>query len=161
MSGAGNLFIIGYSGSGKSTLAQRIAALRGMQCVSAGQWAREQYLGEHEDSTGMREHITAYAVAVLRSAPRTAVAWIKAHVDLAQPTVVEGVRNPSDFAHLFRPDTDDVIRLVHRGAAAATSFDLGVDVIDAHLRWMIETRLLDQWRYEVQEFDDHAEIRAC
>jgi hypothetical protein len=158
---AGNVFIIGYSGSGKSTLAARIAALRDMRCISAGGWTREWYLGGCEAAADYREELAAYAVAVLRGAPLTAVEWITARMG-ERPAVIEGVRNPADFVRLFDAQRDEVRHLVHRRPTVQpTTFDRGVDVIAAHLRWMIATHLVEPWRYEVQEFDTYEEISAC
>jgi hypothetical protein len=155
-----NHFVIGSSRSGKTTYAKALAQKYGLQHISAGRWAREQYLGGYENTQHMTDdpdvvaNMTAFSLAVIKAAPNTTIDYVRANYDLARPSVIEGVRNPRDFMQLYDPVHDVVHRLVYReNPVPATRFEGGIEIIDSYMRWLQGNGLISECQYVVYEFD--------
>lgn len=99
------VFIIGPTGAGKSTLAQALGEKLGAHVVSAGGWARAAFPSKQ------REELATAAVAKLREDPDVAIRWMEREGLEDGYQIVEGVRNPRDFALLCAPRRDAVIFL--------------------------------------------------
>lgn len=136
-----NIFVIGHTGTGKSTVASRVAYLAGMKHMEAGGWARGLC---PQDATTLT--ITEAAVTYLRTHPRMGSDRLLAGGLNDGDVIVSGVRNPGDFAVVFRPETDIVVFLTRVGYGPATAFDDGIAAIDAHARWLVDIGLLDRTR---------------
>lgn len=112
------VFIIGPTGAGKSTLARALGEKLGARVVSAGGWARAAFPSKQ------REELATSAVAKLREDPDVAIRWIEERGGLEDGyQVVEGVRNPRDFALLCSPRRDALIFLDAPLAGPASSWE--------------------------------------
>lgn len=136
----GNIFILGYSRAGKTTLARGVAGGLGWVHVGASAWAREGFardvlLAPGEDFVAA---ITAYSARRLREDPDACVSDLRARYPLAAGGhVIEGIRNPRDFLHLFDPRADKVIHLENALVPGpATRFEEGVGLIARYLDWL-------------------------
>jgi hypothetical protein len=142
------IFVIGASHTGKSPLARRLAEALGIRNVSAGAWVRERFTeprpAEDASFTERANHVerlTAFALEQLRRDPHVSVASLASRVRPDEDCVIEGMRNPYDFAHTFDPRTDHVVVLFGPPAVAGP-FDRGIDPLLAYVDWMIEVGLL-------------------
>ncbi|MCA9679356.1 MAG: hypothetical protein H6708_04760 [Kofleriaceae bacterium] len=137
------VFVLGRSASGKTPMAQRLAAALGLAHVPASAWVRARFPGADRRGDGTPatrqafvEAITRFSTVELARDPFVCLDHLAAHHDLTA-CVIEGVRNPFDFVHLFDPRTDAVVTLAHGNTAlTATGFEAGLDVIDAYLAWL-------------------------
>lgn len=158
------VFVIGASGAGKTPMATHLAARCGLAHVRASAWARAGFPGmapspsaSREERAAFVEAITAWSTAELARDPWVSIDHLAVTADLTAPCVVEGVRNPLDFVHLFDPRCDVVIWLTAAAAPAPTAFEGGLAVIDAYLAWQVEAGLRDPaaapvWRYAVRGY---------
>jgi hypothetical protein len=158
------IFVIGASHTGKSPLAKRLAEALGVRCVSAGAWVRERFAEPRpaDDASASErsshvEKLTAFALAELRRDPHVSVASLAARLRPDEDAVIEGMRNPYDFIHVFDPRTDHVIALFGP-PAVASPFDRGIDPLLAYLDWSIEMGLCDAKRKRVYRFESFGTI---
>jgi hypothetical protein len=156
------LFVLGPSGAGKTPFARQAAGALGLQHVMASEWVRRLFPAgpPYPDRDAFVRAITHFSVEELRRRPDACVDYIRRHFDLSRPTVIEGVRNPHDFVHLFDPRQDRAVFLDHlRSELRRTAFEGGLDVIDGYLRFLQQTGLLPAdpprvWRYQFPDFYD-------
>ncbi len=143
-------FILGRSGTGKSPFAQQVAAATGMAHVSASRWVRERFPKTRFDYDTRQQFvdaITAFSQARLREDPNVCVDFITTNEPIADRVIIEGIRNPRDFALLFDPKHDEVVLLDHSPAdLVPTAFEGGLAVIERYLTWMVDTGLIDDTR---------------
>jgi len=141
-----NIFLIGPSRSGKTTLARRmVEAHPYLTAASASRWLRERLPSATVDE------LTSEATRVLRAHPDIARDHVRAQMASAPGgCVIEGIRNPIDFACLFDPRSDAVVFL---NGPSATSFERdGVAAIRRIVLWQIGQGLLDESRADVLGF---------
>lgn len=138
-----HVFIIGPTGAGKSTLAHALGTALDAPVVSAGGWARALF----PDKSG--KALAEAAVQRLREDPDVALHWICERVGCAKGfAVVEGIRNPRDFALLCNPQVDCLIRLTVPAVAPASAWEArgleALDVVEAFYEdtWRMRTRSL-------------------
>ncbi len=159
------VFVLGRSGSGKTPMATQLASRVGLTHVRASAWARATCpaLAPPPDASAparaaFAAAITGFAADALVRDPWISIDHLTATAALAGPCVIEGVRNPLDFVHLFDPRQDVVIWLEIEGARPApTAFERGLDVIAAYLDWQHEAGVRDEaaapcWRYHLRGF---------
>lgn len=129
-----NLFIIGPSQTGKSTLAQGIALDTGMKHITASSWVRSKFKPEESPT---REDLTQKSTDLLREQSTMATDTLRALHDLdSGGYIIEGIRNPFDFARLYRPERDVVLFLSREDALpTGDRFDPGVPVIVQMRAW--------------------------
>lgn len=158
------IFIIGASHTGKSPFARRLAEVLGITCVAAGAWVRERFPeprpSEDASFTERANHIerlAAFAIAELRRDPHTSVASLTARLRPDEDAVIEGMRNPYDFVHLFDPRTDHVVALFGP-PAVASPFDRGVEPLLGYVDWLIEIGLLDPKHKRTYRFESFGTI---
>lgn len=110
------IHIVGNSGAGKTPLAEYLveeASRRGYHAVrvSAGGWVRNEYSVEHLTTREEKNnYLSLMALRHLASDPDTAIKWIWSALDSIEPAVlaktipiIEGYRNPRDFATFYKP----------------------------------------------------------
>jgi hypothetical protein len=147
------VFILGPSGTGKTPMATHLATALGVPHVRASAWVRARFPRPASALSGVAadaarqafvDAITAFATAELRRDPWACLDHLASTRDVEGPAVIEGVRNPFDFVHLYDPRVDRVIWLTHTATALApTTFERGLDVIDAYLTWLADAGLRD------------------
>ena len=99
------------------------------------------------DAKSMIEAMTKFSIETLRTHPYSCVNDIRKNYDLNQPSIIEGIRNPFDFIHLFDPTKDLVIFLERvENPLPSTKFEGGLDVIESYLHWLVETTLIESNR---------------
>jgi hypothetical protein len=138
------IFVLGSSGVGKTPFARHIAEAFGVPHISASAWVRELFPAQPPaDRAAFVEAITRFATAHLRARPDACVTYLRSHHDLERPCVIEGVRNPYDFIHLFDPREDRVVFLTFTGDhLSRTLFERGLEVIEAYLNYLVDTGLI-------------------
>lgn len=158
------VFVLGRSGTGKTPMAAQLAARLGLAHVRASAWARAGFPGaapgptaEAPAKAAFVEAITAWATAELAQDPWVSVDHLAGQAEVQGPCVIEGVRNPLDFVHLYDPRGDVVVWLELEDGPAGTAFERGLDVIDAYLAWQAAAGLRDGtaapcWRFRLRGF---------
>ena len=130
------IFIIGHTSAGKSTYARQLAVVLG-KCpiVSGGGWVREAFPNVTDP-----EGLTNAARAALRSNPDRSLAWVGDRPTTSTYQIVEGIRNPRDFAYLCDPLKDIVVFLRAAGDLPATTWEAtGVGAIHKLAAFYAET----------------------
>ncbi len=151
-----NIFLIGTSFVGKTPVGDQIAKALGMRRVGASRWIREQYAGPEKilvngavcdaaDMTHTKEYreafvngITALSKSKLGDNPDACVDYLE-RIERVQEggCLIEGIRNPRDFALLFRPEIDLVVFLQNVNRPPMSDFERdGCAVIMQTVRWM-------------------------
>jgi 8-oxo-dGTP pyrophosphatase MutT (NUDIX family) len=140
-----NVFVLGYTKSGKTTVARGVAERLLLRAVSASGWIRGRVSPDVGTSVA---GLTAASLDVLRGDPDACVRWLRAEHDVdGGGLVIDGIRNPRDFALLFRPERDIVIWLDASWSNAATAFEAaGLHGIEEFLRFQVELSLLQEAR---------------
>jgi hypothetical protein len=148
MNSTPNIFVIGLSKVGKTPLADQLAASFGFTRVSASEWIRSTFVPK--DPVNALAEITAASQERLQADPDVCVRFITEKYNVVElgGFVLEGLRNPRDFALLFRPERDFVLFVTHpNNTLAPTAFETaGVGVIRSTVDWMVQNRLLDSSR---------------
>ena len=158
------IFVLGASHTGKSPFARRVAESLGIRHLGASAWVRERFTEPRpaDDSPASERashvaRITAVALAELRRDPHVSVASLQSRLRPDEHAVIEGMRNPYDFVHLFDPRTDHVVALF--GPPAVSSpFDRGIEPLLAYVDWTIEIGLCDATRKRVYRFETFGAI---
>jgi len=127
---------MGQSRTGKTPLSARIAAALEMTHIQASEWVKKRFDGTpYTDRNAYVQAITRFSIEELQREPYACVAYIDHRNDLRRDCVVEGIRNPHDFVHLFDPRADVAVLLNHVGnPVTRTAFESGLDVIAEYLR---------------------------
>jgi hypothetical protein len=153
------IFLLGTSQSGKTTLAKRICDELSLQHVSASAWVRKNFKKSYEDKQIHIQSMTAFAIDQLKHNPFICIQELQTSYDLNLPSVVEGIRNPFDFVHLFDTRTDCVIWVKYKNnKLAPTLFEKGLLVVDALLSWQVQNELVSSkqiFNFEFEYFDSH------
>lgn len=153
------IFVLGTSQSGKTTLAKRICDELSLQHVSASAWVRKNFKECYVDKQAHIQSMTAFATDQLKHNPFICIQELQTSYDLNLPSVVEGIRNPFDFAHLFDPRTDCIVWVKYKNnKLATTEFEKGLLVVDALLSWLVQNKLVSFkqiFNFEFEYFDSH------
>jgi hypothetical protein len=139
-----SLFVLGRSRTGKTPFAAQVALALGCPHVMASEWVRKRFPpATFPDRQALVDALTRFAVEELRRDPRACVDYLRAHHDLGRFNVIEGVRNPHDFVHLFDPRRDTAVFLEHTGNdLRPTLFEGGLGVIRSYLDYLRDAGLL-------------------
>ncbi|MEK7546147.1 MAG: hypothetical protein AAB554_03680 [Patescibacteria group bacterium] len=148
------IFVIGASRSAKTPFAERVAARLGVPRIGASEWFRKHLPdSESADRQAFVERITRFSIGVLRRDPDVNVRHLRAAYDLEAGSVIEGVRNPHDFVHLFDPRADRVVFLeCDECDVARTVFEGGIGVIEAYLSHLAACGLLSDPAVQVRAY---------
>jgi len=135
---------MGQSRTGKTPLSARIAAALEMTHIQASEWVKKRFDGTpYTDRNAYVQAITRFSIEELQREPYACVAYIDHRNDLRRDCVVEGIRNPHDFVHLFDPRADVAVLLNHVGnPVTRTAFESGLDVIAEYLRFLDRTGVM-------------------
>ncbi len=133
-----NIYIVGYTGSGKSTLANEISDLDGTHVIyfphSVGQYFKSLVAPATPDYT---QAVTNKSLEILAKDPDFVIKYYKSKGNChGGGVIVDGLRNPRDFIHLFDHNSDLVVFLDREGLEAKTEFETGVDVIKEYVGWL-------------------------
>src|SRR4051812_23127630 len=102
-----SVFVLGRSRTGKTPFAAQVALSLAVPHLSASEWVRQRFPpASFPDRQAFVEAITRFSIEELNRNPRACVEHLRTHHDLSRFVVLEGVRNPHDFVHLFDPRTD-------------------------------------------------------
>ncbi|MBY0359890.1 MAG: hypothetical protein K2W82_17940 [Candidatus Obscuribacterales bacterium] len=154
------IFVLGRSRTGKSPFAQQVARFFGAQHIMGSEWVRRQFTTDlpKSDRAGIVQAITAFSLEKLRQNPHSCLNFIAGKYDLNSFCVIEGLRNPFDFIHLFDYRHDFVVFLEHEdNGLTATGFEQGLDIIRLHLAYQQNLGLLKSERvisYRYRNFYD-------
>ncbi|MEZ4402987.1 MAG: hypothetical protein R3B06_23395 [Kofleriaceae bacterium] len=157
------IFVLGASATGKTPMATALAAALGLAHVRASAWVRERFPGRAAGAdAGSRqafvEAITAFATRRLVDDPWVSAVALRDAVAASGPCVIEGIRNPLDFVHLYDPRRDVTVWLEHLASELSpTAFERGLDVIASYLDWQAAAGLADagptrRMRYRFRHF---------
>jgi hypothetical protein len=140
-----SIFVLGRSRTGKTPFAAQVALALGCPHVMASEWVRKRFPpATFADRQSLVNALTRFAVAELRRDPEVCVEYIRRHHDLSSFHVIEGVRNPHDFVHLFDPRRDSAVFLEHTGNdLTPTAFEGGLAVIRAYLDYLRGAEMLE------------------
>lgn len=138
------IFIIGPSKSGKTPFADRVAAGLRCPCVGASEWFRQHFPPQGDLSRQeFTDAITRFSIEVLRRDPDVNIRYLRDKRLPSTPSVVEGIRNPRDFAHLFDYQEDRVVFLsCSQTDLEQTNFEAGIGVIRALVSYWINCNLM-------------------
>ena len=100
--------------------------------------------------------LSAYASECLADDPDCHVNHVAAMVEtMTTPCIVEGERNPFEFAKLYDPQKDMVFFLERRDVPAyETSIESGIGLIEYQLRWAVENGIAPQHSILKMAFGD-------
>lgn len=144
------IWVIGATRSSKTALATAISdqgpASLGFHLIQTGNYFRQRY---GEPDTYSREfvfNISAFASRCLEEQPdchEQHLASVIAHVN--KPCVIEGERNPREFAKLYDPKLDMVFFLNRLDVEKySTTIERGVSVIEDQVRWFVANGIAPQ-----------------
>lgn len=143
-----NVYLIGISGVGKTQYAQLFKENLGMMVISAGEWAVEGLKRDRGikrplvKSQEYLEEVTKYSLSKLKSNRNINLEYIGSKYNLNNGCVLDGMRNPYEFIHLFRPLIDHVVCITGKSSLKPTAFEDGNNVIFKYLEWLIENGLM-------------------
>lgn len=139
--GNANVFLIGSTKVGKTTLAWTICfETSGIDLVpvQASKWIKEQY--NETNFPSYSEYVaflTKKSREFLTDDPDCAIKRIKQSFNgNGGGCLIEGVRNPRDFMHLFDYRKDLVVFLSRDGMEIINEFEEGIEVIKQYVKWL-------------------------
>jgi len=136
------IFVIGFSQSGKSTLAKALSETFDAVHISASNWTKQFEINKSD--LEYRAKVTNASREALSKDHLISVQAIRTEVLESKKAIkiIEGIRNPFDFTHLFDIKNDYVIFLFPCDVVASDSFDGGVKVIQDTALWMLANNMI-------------------
>ena len=136
------IFVIGFSQSGKSTFSKTLAGTYNAEHITASNWTKRFKIDKSDPE--YREKVTAASREALSKDHLVAVHAIRAAIlDSSKAIkIIEGIRNPLDFMHLFDLKNDYVVLLLPKNVVSANLFDDGVKAIQTNLSWMVKNDII-------------------
>lgn len=159
----GNIFIVGQTGCGKTTLAQKIVKSSGgaLTHVRASAWLGDG--ASAESSANRAQILTENSIKRLRANPDACVELIRGtHNVSAGGLVIDGIRNPRDFAQLFDARRDQVIVISWPHGGFATEFERsGILAIESYIEHMKVCGLIENqpMHFTIDSVD--GQTRSC
>jgi|GEM_PF-4512868 hypothetical protein len=133
------VWIIGATRSCKTALAQYGVAPLGFKLISTGDYFRREFGQEDTFSRDFVFQLSAFSATCLAQEPNCHLTHLHKLIEEAQqPCVIEGERNPMEFAKLYDPHKDMVIFL-HRMDMDIydTTIERGIAAIERNVRWCV------------------------
>jgi hypothetical protein len=152
-----SIFVLGRSRTGKTPFARGAAKFLGARPISASEWVRSRFPSDgYTDRAAFIQAITKFSQQQLKENPLACVEYIRSRYDLNDFSVVEGIRNPHDFIHLFDPRRDLAVFLEHDGnQLPETELEKGIPIIRDYLSYLTTNGLLEAshvMSYRFKEF---------
>lgn len=140
------IWVIGGTRSCKTAIAENGIAPLGYRLISTGDYFRERYGEPDTFSRPFVFNISAHSAKVLAENPDCHIDHLRGILkDRAEPLVVEGERNPIEFAKLYDPKTDMVIFVDRRDIDPYdTVIERGLVGIESTVRWCVSTGIAPQ-----------------
>ncbi len=137
------IFLIAYSHVGKSTLGELLVDnIDNSVLFGASSWVRESCL-----KNSSVEEMTTYAKNILSVNPWYSINYIKNKIDPEKISIIDGVRNPFDFTHLFDYTKDIVIFLSRAGVGPSSSFEkTGILSIRSYIEFLLSEDFISKNR---------------
>lgn len=144
------VWVIGATRSSKTALATAISdqgpASLGFHLIQTGDYFRQRYGKPDTYSRDFVFNISAFAAGCLGEQPdchEQHLASVIAHVN--KPCVIEGERNPHEFAKLYDPEQDMVFLLSRLDVEEYnTTIERGVSIIEEQMRWCVANGIAPQ-----------------
>lgn len=135
------VWIIGATRSCKTALAHNGVAPLGFKSISTGDYFRQRYGKEDTYSREFVFQISEFAAGCLSAEPSCHLDHLMKHIEEArQPCVIEGERNPIEFAKYYDPKKDMVILLQRLDMDIYdTAIERGIGAIEQNVRWCVST----------------------
>lgn len=131
-----NIFIIGSSRSGKTTLAKTLQdslSDHDPRLVSAGTWARSTF-GDESHTADSATSLAEKTRQALDKNPCVVREWLVKQTKTCRPVIIEGIRNPIDFAGVWNPAEDVVVFLTNPAPSNAWEAT-GIETIRRTVDW--------------------------
>jgi len=135
------IWVIGATRSCKTAIAKNGIEPFGFHMISTGDFFREKYAQPDTMSREFVFNISAHAAGVLADNPYCHLSHLEEIIEKqGWPCVVEGERNPIEFARLYDPKQDMVI-LVKRLDIPEydTVIERGLKAIEETVKWCVST----------------------
>lgn len=137
------IFICGLSNTGKTTFAKTLAEKLNetsispkFKPISASGFVRREFMNKPE---ALREELEDFGRKSLQKDPNVAVRFLEEETDSFNGNfIIEGIRNPRDFAMVFDPTKDFVVIQdvsVEDARFLKSEFDRGVWIIREFCEW--------------------------
>lgn len=138
------IFVLGRSGSGKTPFARKVSEATGWQVIGASEWIKIRFKGKQANREAYIREITEFSIRELGKNIDSCVNFIKSKYDLSKPCIIEGIRNPHDFASLYNPAEDTVVFLDWMfNPIPETGFErIGLRVVRDYLNFLCGTGIL-------------------
>lgn len=153
------IYVLGQSGSGKTPFSKMVGEKLNLPVISAGNWINGRISLDKQISKQKAIDLTTEtSIKELRNDPDVCIDYVVQLLNMVgSDAIIEGIKNPRDFATLFDISKDLVIFLNRdKNPYTASSFEMGIVVIDHYVNWAASTGLLDQekrvnFKYEISE----------
>lgn len=140
------IWVVGGTRSCKTAIAENGIVPLGFKLISTGDYFRAQYGEPDTFSRAFVFNISAHAAGVLAKDPDSHIKHLGDVIrKRTEPLVVEGERNPIEFAKLYNPKTDMVV-FVNRLDIDPydTVIERGLNGIEDIARWCVSTGIAPQ-----------------
>lgn len=139
----GKLFVLGRSGAGKTPVAKLVAERLGVPHIGASDWVRRNFSVLAADASESERQaqikaMTDFSTVALKENPNACLDVLWGENNKKSSCVVEGMRNPFDLIKSFDSREDFILILDRQdNNLLSTTFESGLDVIDAAIAWLI------------------------
>lgn len=137
--GAGNVFIIGKTKSAKTSFAEWVVSnYPEYDLISASGWIKSQFPPTTSDYAAYVQFLSTESERQLSHDPDKCIKYVSSKMQevFGGMWVVEGVRNPRDFCHMFDYRHDFVFFIENPSHEFGGAFDDGVSVIQEYVQWL-------------------------
>ena len=135
------VWVVGATRSCKTALAEYGIEPMGFKLMSTGTYFRDQFGKEDTNSRDFVFALSNFAAECLSRDANCHTKKLEQFIaEAGQPCVVEGERNPNEFAKLYDPTQDMVILLKRMNMESYdTVIERGITAIERIIRWNINT----------------------
>lgn len=154
------IWIIGATRTSKSNLAKGLAqgGRGGLNCglISTSDYFRDRHNKPDTMSKEFVFDLSDFTAACLAQDPECNIRHLEDRIaDLGQVCVIEGERNPFEFAKLYEPDKDIVFFLDRSDMQSYdTTIENGVHIIEQSIRWNVSNGITSPDRVTKFYFGD-------